>query len=120
MARMKAEFEARRQRTLGGLPGDAPPDVARPVSSSAAPAAEAKPAVAEAPAPKAAAKPAAAKKADIMDEPLAEPETPLDADMKAAVGGKEAAAPAPGGGKAGLDGDFLDGLLDDPTGGKKK
>lgn len=43
----------------------------------------------------------------------------LDDEMKGALG-KGAAAPAAGSGKAGLDGDFLDGLLDDPTGGKKK
>jgi hypothetical protein len=74
----------------------------------------------------AAAKPAAAaagKKAaapDLMEGPMAEPETELDQDMKGALGKGAAAAPAPGAGKAGLDGDFLDGLLDDPTGGKKK
>ena len=99
-------------------------------SSSAAPAAAAAPAEAPAPAAKpavaeakAAAKPAAAassKKADLMDQPLAEPETELDQDMKAAVGGKSAAPAGAGSGKSGLDGDFLDGLLDDPTGGKKK
>jgi hypothetical protein len=49
-----------------------------------------------------------------------EPANELDAEMKKAVG-KEAEKPAPtGSGKAGLDGDFLDGLLDDPTGGNKK
>lgn len=49
----------------------------------------------------------------------AEPETALDATMKAAVP-EGAAAPAAGSGKAGLDGEFLDGLLDDPLGGAKK
>jgi len=91
MARQKQLYEERKAKTLGA---SAPPPAAEP---KAAPAP-----VAKAPAPK---------------EP--EPETPLDADMKAAVG-EAAAAPAPGSGKAGLDGEFLDGLLDDPMGGKKK
>jgi hypothetical protein len=52
--------------------------------------------------------------------PAPEPETPLDADMKAAVPEAATASTAAPSGKAGLDGDFLDGLLDDPLGGKGK
>jgi hypothetical protein len=101
LARQKQIFEERKAKSAGL---DAPP-------ADAAPAAAAAPAVAPqkvAAAPKAAAK-----------EP--EPETPLDADMQAAVGAspkQQPAAASSGQGKAGLDDGFLDGLLDDPLGGK--
>jgi hypothetical protein len=129
MARKKQEFEDRKAKTLGpGMPSsEGPSEAPKPTAAAAATAAvEAVPAAKPAAATKAEAKPAAAaasKKAaapDLMEGPMVEPETEMDKDMKGALGKGAAAAPAPGGGKAGLDGDFLDGLLDDPTGGKKK
>jgi hypothetical protein len=99
LARQKAEFEERRAKSTGA---DAPPEAA-PAAPAAAPQ-----------------KVAAAPKAAAKAAPEPEPETPLDADMTAAVGGPSKAAPAASGGKAGLDEGFLDGLLDDPLGGKGK
>ena len=107
MARQKQEFEERRAKLMGG-PGGAASE-----GPSEDPAAESKP-VAAAPSKK-------AEAADPMEGPMREPEpaNELDDEMKGALGKGAAAPPPPGSGKAGLDGDFLDGLLDDPTGGKK-
>ena len=119
MARKKQEFEERRAKLMGGSaaaasdgPSEAPAPAASKPAEAATPAA-----VAAAPSKKAAPEPSS----DPMDGPMREPEpaNELDDEMKGALG-KGAAAPAPGAGKAGFDGDFLDGLLDDPTGGKKK
>jgi hypothetical protein len=98
MARQKQLFEERRAKVLGAQGG------ASESTPAAAPAAS---------------KPAPAEVA--VKEP--EADNPLDADMKAAVPGGPAAAAKPAAAatnKAGLDGDFLDGLLDDPLAKKKK
>jgi hypothetical protein len=108
LARQKAQFEERRAKSAGldAPPPDAPPPAAAPVAA-AAPAAKSVASAAKQPV--AAAAPAA-------KEP--ESDNPLESDMRAAVG-ESGSKPAPAGaGKAGLDGDFLDGLLDDPLGGK--
>jgi len=102
LARQKAQFEERRVKTAGL---DAPPPDAPPPAAAPAPAAK----------PVVAAKPA--KEAPAAKEP--ESDNPLESDMRAAVGDAPS-KPAAAQGKAGLDGDFLDGLLDDPLGGKGK
>lgn len=119
LARKKQEFEERRAKLMGG-PGGGP--AASSDEPSEAPAAAAKPAEAAKPTAVAAAPGKKAAEPDPMDGPMREPEpaNELDDEMRGALGKGAAAAPAPGTGKAGLDGDFLDGLLDDPMGGKKK
>ncbi|MEY4583049.1 MAG: hypothetical protein RL701_7752 [Pseudomonadota bacterium] len=92
MARQRQQFEERRAKLQGAQAA-----AAEPAPKPAAPAQAAAPAKAE-----------------------AAPETPLDADMKAAVAESPSGAAAATGTKAGLDGDFLDGLLDDPLGGTGK
>ena len=96
IARQKQLFEERRAKVLGAQAGSSEP----PPAAAAAAAAPAKAAHAEV----------------AMKEP--EADNPLDADMKAAVPENGPAKPAAN--KAGLDGDFLDGLLDDPLAKKKK
>lgn len=93
LARQKQDFEDRKNKQIGAMGGDEPAE---------APAA----AVAAAPTKRAtggAAKAAAAAPADDAAEAAAEP-----------IAAKSS------GGKVALDGDFLDGLLDDPLGGKGK
>jgi hypothetical protein len=94
MARQRQQFEERRAKLQGA---QLAMNDTSPKPAAAAPVQEAAPAKAE-----------------------AAPETPLDADMKAAVGDAPSGAAVPAGSKAGLDGEFLDGLLDDPLGGTGK
>lgn len=100
LARQKAEFEERRAKAGAVVASDASDAPPRQGAAAAAPAAVAtKSAPASAPSAKATSKPAAASD-DLGDAP-----------------GEVAST---GSGKAGLDSDFLDGLLDDPLGGKGK
>jgi hypothetical protein len=101
LERQKREMEERKAKTMAGSAAGRPkPDV-----PEAAPAAKAAPAAA-------AAKPAESAKA----APAAE----VDADFTTEPAPEEAPAEAPASAKKPqLDGDFLDGLLDDPLGKKK-
>lgn len=106
LARQKAAFEERRAKAgavVAADAADAPPrnGVESPAAAPAAVATKSAPA--SAPAAKAASKPAA---------------PPNDEDLVNEA--PEEVATSTGGGKAGLDSDFLDGLLDDPLGGKGK
>jgi hypothetical protein len=108
LARQKAQFEERRAKsstTLETNPDNAPPPAA--VASRSAPAA--------APAK------ASGKVAAPADSQMAAADTKRPVAAAAPEAAEPAAAPAAKTTeKPALDGDFLDGLLDDPLGGKKK
>jgi hypothetical protein len=102
LARQKAAFDERRAKAGAVVAADASEAPPRTGGAAAPAAPVASKSSASAPAAKASSKPAAAESGADEDEAPAE------------------VAASSGGGKAGLDSDFLDGLLDDPLGGKGK
>jgi hypothetical protein len=103
MARQKQQFEERRVKTAGLDAEPTPPPTPAPAKVAAAPKAP------------------VAKIDPALDDRMASAETkhPVAAAAPAAAASSAAPAAKAGGEKA-LDGDFLDGLLDDPLGGKGK
>jgi hypothetical protein len=97
LARQKAQFQERREK------GGAALDTSGEAAPAAAPSGGAKPAKAGVPVAAPAAEQVAAAETKRPAAAAAEPARPAKSDVKPA-----------------LDNDFLDGLLDDPTGGKGK